>query len=108
MDNSMDEESLSSIFPPEKRFSIPLMNKHHNYIEKYVHAYKKDPLKLNSLLRHDRVGSLLSSNASRMVYGGKFTPDYQFTSIDDDKSYVKHSPLKDESTEDRLEILDKI
>lgn len=102
MNNSTDDLESSSYIGSyaEKHFSIPLMNKKQNTIEKYVSSYKIVPNRLKDTnLQHRRADSMLSSNGSRLVYGGKFTPDDRVVAISDDKSYVKYSPLKDERTE---------
>ena len=101
MNNSTDDLESGSYLDDsraEKQFSIPLMSKKQNSIEKYVGSYKMAPNRLKNSSFHRKADSLLSSNGSRLVYGGKFTPDYQAISISDDKSYVKYSPLKDERT----------
>lgn len=105
MNNStddLDSASYLDLSRSDKHFSIPLMNKKQNTIEKYVDSYKFGPNRLKNSSFHRRADSLLSSNGSRLVYGGKFTPDDRAISIDDEKSYVKYSPLKDERTEERL------
>ena len=65
-----------------------------NSIEKHVRMFSM-PLK-NHYYHNSRPSQVdLFNDNSRLVYGGKMTPDYEYTQAVDSKAYVKHSPLKD-------------
>lgn len=72
-----------------------------------MNSYKLNPRALDSI-RNDKNDTLLSSQAERLVYGGKFTPDPHAGIINDKKCYVKYESLLEQRTEDRLEQLSKM
>lgn len=80
------------------------MSKKMNSIEKYVKSITKND---EEKMPH-RLKSNFSHYGSRLIYGGKITPDLEYKQLDDSKSYVKHSPLKDYETEDKINILENM
>ncbi len=69
------------------------MSKKMNSVEKYVNSYKLNPK--NSNEKNDTV---LSSNAERLVFGGKFTPDPLADRVNEKKCYVKYESLLEQKT----------
>ena len=77
------------------------MSKKLNSVEKYASSYKLSNSKIKAS-RDRKVDSLFSNHGSRLIFGGKYTPDERASQINDEKSYIQYSSVKDERTEERI------
>ena len=78
---SIDSHSNLDSSNAQKRFSIPLMTKNMNPIERYVSSYKISLERAQALSQHRKQRSLFESSGSRLIYGGRLTPDIQAVTL---------------------------